>query len=144
MEEQVFYRELNSEEIEEIERLSNQAKDDISFDKNDREIDVLKKIRNFADKVNSENQELVEKYGYELGSLYGKMIEQKYGWKWYYIEKEGEGFHCVASQNRKACCAVHNYYYSILNDEDKTNNSILLFNMIKQSYPKDWDFTFLQ
>ncbi len=139
----VFYRELNTEEIEEIERLSNEAKRLISINENDTEIDVLKKNRDFSNNVDSKNQDLTEKYGYELGSLYGKIIEQKYGWKWYYIEKDDEAFYCVASPNRRACCAVHNYYYSILNDDDKINNSILLYNMIKQSYPKDWDFTFL-
>lgn len=143
MGESVVYRELNLEEVQEIERLSNEAKKNVLVNANDNEIDILKKIRDFASNINSKNQELIEKNGYELGSLYGKIIEKKYGWKWYYIEKKGEAFYCVADHNRRACCAVHNYYYSILSDKNKTNNSILLYNMIEKSYPKDWDFTFL-
>jgi hypothetical protein len=140
-----IYRELNDDESKEIERLSNNAEQILLIDSNKTEMSIiLNKIDVFVKSVRNDktDKESVEKYAYEIGSLFGNLIRIKYGWQWYYLEKENEIYYCVAPNNRRVCCAPHNYFYSILNNTHN-NNFKLLFNMIKEQYPKDWEFTFL-
>jgi len=139
------YRELTLEEKNEIKRLIEEAKLKIKYSEGDSNSIVLNKIKEFIlkSKENKTSKELIETYAYELGSLFGYLIQKEYDWNWYCLNKENETFYCITSKNKRACCAVHNYFYSILNT-DKNNNSILLYNMIENTeYPKDWNFTFL-
>jgi hypothetical protein len=144
MEKELFYRELNSEEETEIQRLSEEAKKILNITDREDELTILNKLKTISNEIrDKEEDDLIKKYAYELGSFYGEMIKKKHNWKWYYLEKENNFFYCITSNKERACCAAHNYFYSILKNQ-QTNNSILLFNMIKSQYPKDWKFTFLK
>ncbi|MHC6202139.1 hypothetical protein ACYULU_02980 [Breznakiellaceae bacterium SP9] len=145
MQKKLSYRELNSDEREEITRLSKKAQKIIFADlENENILEILEKIKKFIEsvKVSKLSSEKIEEYAYELGSLYGDTINKKYNWNWLYLEKDGETYYCVVPESRRVCCAPHNYFYTILNSTHD-NNLKLLFNMIKTQYPKDWEFTFL-
>ncbi|MDU1891567.1 MAG: hypothetical protein E6767_12845 [Dysgonomonas sp.] len=144
MADKLFYRELNLGEKEEIERLSNEAKKVLNIEGGLDYSNTLDAINNFLNLTRDKGKKvnIIEKYSYELGSLYGNLFVEKYNWNWYYLEKDREVFYCVSPSNQRVCCAVHNYIFSILTNKHD-NNMKLLFNMIKSEYPKDWEFTFL-
>ncbi|WBF54539.1 hypothetical protein HXV90_01020 [Lysinibacillus sp. JK80] len=126
-------RKLNNEEMDEIKRLSALSQEKLELDNIDDYLISLDKIKlklsYFRD--NKINEEEVEEIAFEIGSLYGNIIEQKYGWKWRHIEKNDNKGYCVVSEDQKFCCPVHNYIYSILTDTEKSNNVKLLFNMLE-------------
>lgn len=126
-------RKLNNEEMDEIKRLSALSQEKLELDNIDDYLISLDKIKlklsYFRD--NKINEEEVEEIAFEIGSLYGNIIEQKYGWKWRHIEKNDNKGYCVVFEDQKFCCPVHNYIYSILTDTEKSNNVKLLFNMLE-------------
>jgi len=136
------YRVINEDEREEINRLADNATILLKKKGNEDHASILKKMNEFIENFNSDDLEELEKYGYELGSLFGNIIRKEYGWEWFYIDSENEIFYCISSPKNKACCVCHNYIYSILLKEH-SNNMRLLFNMIKKDYPKDWKFMIL-
>ena len=137
------YRVINLEEKEEIDRLASNALKTLATDENEETSNILKKIDEFILAFDNEDPEDWEKYGYELGSLFGNLISKEYSWKWYWVEADEETYYCITSPNEKACCVCHNYFYSILT-KAHSNNFRLLFNMIeKTSYPDNWKFEVL-
>jgi hypothetical protein len=136
------YRVINSEEREEIERLANNALILLKLNLNEQSSTILKKMDEFVETFSSTDIEVLEKYGYELGSLFGNLIRKEHNWEWYWLDADDEIFYCIASPKEKACCVCHNYFYAILT-KDHSNNFRLLFNMIEHHYPKDWHFMVL-
>lgn len=136
------YRVINEEEKEEIDRLASNALAILNIDQKEKNSSLLKKMNEFVKNFNSNDSAEIEKYAYELGSLFGNIIREEHEWEWYYINKNDEMYYCITSSKNKACCICHNYFYSILTKE-RSNNFVLLFNMIEKNYPKDWNFMFL-
>jgi hypothetical protein len=123
-------RTLSKEESSEIERLSNLAQIRLGINNINDFPNVLNKIKELVDQIREKDEEDVNSIAYELGSLYGTVIQKKYNWKWIYLEKEDLQVYCICSTNDKFCCPVHNYLYSLLTTQ-KRNNVKLLFNMIE-------------
>jgi hypothetical protein len=136
------YRIINDQEREEIDRLANNALTTLQIDYSDDNSFILKIMNEFVENYNGNDYEELEKYGYELGSLFGNIIQKEFGWQWFYIDSDDETFYCITSPKEKACCVCHNYFYSILK-QDHSNNFRLLFNMIEKEYPKNWKFMVL-
>lgn len=126
-------RELKREEMDEIKQLSELSKGKLDLSDSDNNLMSLDTIKfalgNYKDNKLTEDE--VEEIAFEIGSLYGTMIEKEYGWKWMHVEKIDNKGYCVVSKDHKFCCPVHNYIYTILTDTDKSNNVKLLFNMLE-------------
>ena len=104
---------------------------------------ILDGIKNYLNNFESSDDEEITDRAYELGSLLGNTIQKHYGWNWFCVEENtDDSFHCVASNKERACCACHEYIYSILTKQH-SNNVKLLFNMINKDYPKEWNFMLL-
>ncbi|UPW81835.1 hypothetical protein [Lysinibacillus sp. Ag94] len=126
-------RKLKNEEMDEIKRLSVLSQKKLEIIDID---DYLMSLDNIESALshyrdNKFTDEEVEEIAFEVGSLYGSIIEKKYGWKWRQIEKNDNRGYCVVSEDEKYCCPVHNYIYTILTDAEKSNNVKLLFNMLE-------------
>ncbi|MFF2795149.1 hypothetical protein [Lysinibacillus xylanilyticus] len=126
-------RKLKSEEMDEIRSLSVLSQEKLKIVDIDDYLMSLDNIK-LALSHYRENKlidEEVEEIAFEIGSLYGSIVEKKYGWKWRHIEKNDNRGYCVVSEDEKYCCPVHNYIYTILTDTEKSNNVKLLFNMLE-------------
>ncbi|WP_432703136.1 hypothetical protein [Lysinibacillus sphaericus] len=126
-------RELKRDEMDEIKQLSELSKEKLNLtDSHDnlKSLDTIKlALGNYRD--NEIKDDEVVEIAFEIGSLYGTIIEKEYGWKWMHVEKNDNKGYCVVSEDNKFCCPVHNYIYTILTDIDKSNNVKLLFNMLE-------------
>ncbi len=126
-------RELKRDEMDEIKQLSVLSKEKLNLtdsDDNLKSLDTIKlALANYRDNEIKEDE--VVEIAFEIGSLYGTIIEKEYGWKWMHVEKNDNKGYCVVSEDNKFCCPVHNYIYTILTDIDKSNNVKLLFNMLE-------------
>ncbi|WP_339262681.1 hypothetical protein [Lysinibacillus sp. FSL K6-3209] len=126
-------RELKKDEMDEIKQLSELSKEKLNLtdsDDNLKSLDTIKlALGNYRD--NEIKDDEVVEIAFEIGSLYGTIIEKEYGWKWMHVEKNDNKGYCVVSEDNKFCCPVHNYIYTILTHIDKSNNVKLLFNMLE-------------
>lgn len=126
-------RELKKDEMDEIKQLSELSKEKLNLtdsDDNLKSLDTIKlALGNYRD--NEIKDDEVVEIAFEIGSLYGTIIEKEYGWKWMHVEKNDNKGYCVVSEDNKFCCPVHNYIYTILTNIDKSNNVKLLFNMLE-------------
>lgn len=129
-------RKLKSEEMDEIRSLSVLSQKKLKIVDIDDYLMSLDNIKlalsHYRD--NKLIDEEVEEIAFEIGSLYGSIVEKKYGWKWRHIEKNNNRSYCVVSEDEKYCCPVHNYIYTILTDTEKSNNVKLLFNMLEVTH----------
>ncbi|MDM5248885.1 MULTISPECIES: hypothetical protein [unclassified Lysinibacillus] len=126
-------RTLKSEEMDEIKRLSVLSQEKLEIVDIDNYLMSLDNIKSALShyRDNKLIDEEVEEIAFEIGSLYGFIVEKKYGWKWRHIEKNENRGYCVVSEDETFCCPVHNYIYTILTDGNKSNNVKLLFNMLE-------------
>lgn len=75
---------------------------------------------------------------YGLGQIFANAAGQKYNWSFTFLEfEDGLNGFAVVSGNRKACIFIHNYFYTLLTDKNRTNNCELLFNMLSGSQLAD-------
>lgn len=136
------YRPINEDEQIEINQLAAKGLVLIGLQDSAEPSAILDGIKNYLNNFESADEEETTDIAYELGSLLGNTIQKHYGWNWFYVDKNEDFFHCVASNKERACCACHVYIYSILTKQH-SNNVKLLFNMIKKDYPKEWHFMLL-
>lgn len=131
--EEIKVRTLKSEEMEEIRQLAVLGKKKLELDGSEEDLLAIDAIQTALSqfKEHELTAEEIEEISFEMGSLYGSLIEKKYGWTWIYIKKKGITGYCVVSEDKKFCCPVHNYVYFILTERNRTNNSKLLFNMLE-------------
>lgn len=79
---------------------------------------------------------------YSIGELYAKAVIDNYGWTYQFLEFE-DGFSgfAVVSPDQKWCILIHHYFHNLLHDLDKSNNSLLNYNMLEpqvlQKYHSD-------
>lgn len=124
----IQYRELTAEERTEVERLAGLGKSRLTAT-GYKSAWLIDQLAHDVDNLKS-NHTNAEYLAYELGSVYGQLISNQYGWHWTYITVDGEGTICVQSPDRYFACKVHHYFYSLLTT-DRTNNLKLLFNMME-------------
>ena len=137
------YRPINEDERKEIDQLAAKGLALIGLQESAESAAILDGIKNYLNNFESSDDEEITDRAYELGSLLGNTIQKHYGWNWFCVEENtDDSFHCVASNKERACCACHEYIYSILTKQH-SNNVKLLFNMIKKDYPKEWHFMLL-
>jgi len=101
--------------------------------------EVVKKIREYADKLLKEvtNEDELFEYALQLGSLWGSMVVKQYNWTWKHLDfgKDGQGIY-VVSPNAYYCCPPLYFLNKIMQSNNagldgKNDNTImLLFNMI--------------
>ena len=143
MSEIIEYRPINEDERIEIDQLAAKGLVLIGLQESAESSAILDGIKNYLNNFESSDDEEITDRAYELGSLLGNTIQKHYGWNWFCVEENtDDSFHCVASNKERACCACHEYIYSILTKQH-SNNVKLLFNMIKKDYPKEWHFMLL-
>ncbi|MHC1774114.1 MAG: hypothetical protein AB9834_01755 [Lentimicrobium sp.] len=125
-------RDIKNDEIIEIDKLSNEALNDLGLFNAEDILGVLKRMNDKLNKLRDTelSKTEFESLAYQFGSLFGIIIQKKYKWKWIYVEEGKYGDFCVSSLDDRFCCPVHNYIYSILTKEIN-NNSKLLFNLIE-------------
>lgn len=137
------YRPINEDERIEIDQLAAKGLVLIGLQESAESSVILDGIKNYLNNFEGSDDEEITDRAYELGSLLGNTIQKHYGWNWFCVEENtDDSFHCVASNKERACCACHEYIYSILTKQH-SNNVKLLFNMIKKDYPKEWHFMLL-
>ncbi|MHC5309157.1 hypothetical protein ACYSNM_03600 [Myroides sp. LJL116] len=136
------YRIINDNENKEICTLSLEALKILDAESNVSSLEVLKRMKKIVEEQRKENTFDIEDLAYKFGSLFGDLIKKEYGWTWYEVEYESDSFYSIVSPKEKVCCLCHSYFYSILTNEH-SNNFVLLFNMIKKDYPKEWHFEVL-
>ena len=143
MSEIIEYRPINEDERIEIDQLAAKGLVLIGLQESAESSAILDGIKNYLNNFENSDDEEITDRAYELGSLLGNTIQKHYGWNWFCVEENtDDSFHCVASNKERACCACHEYIYSILTKQH-SNNVKLLFNMIKKDYPKEWHFMLL-
>lgn len=136
------YKLLNDFENQKINNLSSEALKILKLGVNVSSLDILKRMKEVVIEQCSEITYDIEDLAYKFGSLFGELIKKEHGWRWYEVEYESQFFYSIVSPKEKVCCLCHNYFYSILTNTH-TNNFILLFNMIKKDYPKEWHWEVL-
>lgn len=133
------YRPINEDERIEIDQLAAKGLVLIGLQESAESSAILDGIKNYLNNFESSDDEEITDRAYELGSLLGNTIQKHYGWNWFCVEENtDDSFHCVASNKERACCACHEYIYSILTKQH-SNNVKLLFNMIKCTAPQKLD-----
>jgi len=132
-------RTLKNEEMDEIKRLSILSQGNLEIVDTDDYLMSLDKIKIALSHYRNNKliDEEVEEIAFEIGSLYGFIVEKKYGWKWRHIEKNDNRGYCVVSEDQKFCCPVHNYIYTILTDIEKSNNVINMLEVIHKEKVSD-------
>ena len=85
-----------------------------------------------ANEVNKNTQEFDKiDLAYGMGEIYAKAVIDTYHWEYQFLEFE-DGFNgfAVVSTDKKWCVFVHHYFHNLLHDKDKSNNSLLNYNML--------------
>ncbi len=111
----------------------------LKISENDTPQEIVKKIRVYVDNLLSENhtEENLREYAITLGSMWGEMIVNKYGWKWKYLDfgEDIKGIYIV-SQNNFYCTPPLFVLTNILLgdnyglDGNNDNTVLLTFNML--------------
>jgi len=122
------YKELSSEETQEVSRLIGIA-EELLIQEISGEDTVLNKLAEYINLIKEQNLGSAD-LAYQLGSLFGKLIVEQYGWEWIRITVDGESSTCVCAPDKRFACKVYNYMYALITTE-KTNNLKLLFNMME-------------
>lgn len=123
-------RALSHEEKEEIEHLAIDAVALLNTHV-EGSMSLINKLKEFVSGVKDNSFDVgdVKEVAFKLGSLYGQLIREAYGWKWIHATRDDASAYCVASPDEYFCCQVHVYLYRLLTTS-KTNNVKLLFNMM--------------
>jgi len=84
--------------------------------------DVTEKAKNY-DKV---------ELAYGMGELYANAIIETYNWQYFFIERmDGFDGFAVVSPDEKWVIFIHHYFHNLLHDKQKSNNSLLNYNMLE-------------
>ena len=114
MSEIIEYRPINEDERIEIDQLAAKGLVLIGLQESAESSAILDGIKNYLNNFESSDDEEITDRAYELGSLLGNTIQKHYGWNWFCVEENtDDSFHCVASNKERACCACHEYIYSL-------------------------------
>ena len=66
-----------------------------------------------------------------MGELYANAIIDTYNWQYYFIERmDGFDGFAVVSPDEKWVIFIHHYFHNLLHDNQKSNNSLLNYNML--------------
>lgn len=83
--------------------------------------DVTEKTKNY-DKI---------ELAYGMGELYANAIIDTYNWQYFFIERmDGFDGFAVVSPDEKWLIFIHHYFHNLLHDKQKSNNSLLNYNML--------------
>ncbi len=123
----ISFRLLNKDESREIDRLSAAGKGIVMAGSKD-DGEILARIAAYIDQHDNKS-EIHQRRAFELGSLYGDLIVEKYKWQWCEVNIDHETAYCVRSPDQQFACKVHHYLYALMQPGRK-NNIKLLFNMM--------------
>ena len=111
----------------------------LNVSEQDNPKDVVKNIREYVDKLLSENHSEAElkEYALQLGTLWGLMVIKEYGWLWQYLDfgQEGAGIYIVSPKTYYCCPPLYFLTKILLGNnaglDGKNDNTVmLLFNML--------------
>ncbi|WP_114789442.1 hypothetical protein U0035_07830 [Niabella yanshanensis] len=122
--------EMTSLELAEVTRLK-----DLFFKKNNLSDnnDALSCIKDKVDvlKNSSLSDDAVIDNCFQIGSAYGILIQDYFGWNWSKIKTANQFAYAICSPDLSYGIQVY-YYFNLLLTTDKVNNVVLLFNMISE------------
>jgi len=131
-----FHRELTLEEKSEIADLAITGGDSALIPADIPPREKPAKISQFLDTPESVDPDQARSLSFTLGSLYGVLIEQVYGWKWGIARfDDGEERFGVFSPDRKFAVLVHELFYNHLTGA-RESRFALLFELIGKGLPK--------
>jgi hypothetical protein len=121
-------RVLTDIEFNEIIRLANEVIEENNLEENNNDEKILDFIGSVS--VESEGNKNPNENSFKLGSLYGKIIEERYKWEWRFVQRSTFDYYGLVSPNSNWFIPVHSIFYMIFM-EGKENNTKLLFNMLE-------------
>ncbi|SDC32806.1 hypothetical protein [Niabella drilacis] len=87
-----------------------------------RSVDLLKHAALSADELNDRC--------FKTGAAYGTLIRSAFGWDWFKIKNNNQFAYAVCTPGLSYGIQVF-HYFNLLLTTDKVNNTVLLFNMIR-------------
>ena len=131
-----FHRELSLEEKNEIADLAVTGGESAMIPAELPPREKPAKISQFLDSPESVDPDQARSLSFTLGSLYGVLIEQVYGWRWGVARfDDGEERFGVFSPDRKFAVLVHELFYNHLIGA-RVSRFALLFELIGKGLPK--------
>ncbi|MBE9597817.1 hypothetical protein [Pedobacter sp. MC2016-24] len=134
-------RKPNAEEIKELEQMSSKCltlfrENNLPTDTGDAK-ELAKSVRRFIDMYRENELSVAAQdfdkvnLAYGTGELYAKAIVDTYNWEYEFLEFE-DGFagFAVVSPDKLWCIYIHHYLHNLLHDQEKSNNSLLNYNML--------------
>jgi hypothetical protein len=131
--------ELDKETVDALNEEEQKGIKLLNIAENESPKQVVERIMLFVDDIltkNYEDEDLRE-FSFQLGTIWGKMVEKEYGWNWKDIDF-GEGANIfLLSPNEYFCCNPLYFLYKILSgnnaglDGANDNTVLLLFNMLE-------------
>ncbi len=129
-------RELTLEEKNEIAGLAVSGGETAEIPADLPATEKAARIKTFLDTPEGIDDEQARTLAFTMGSLYGVLIEQNYGWKWAAIRFEDEEErYAVVSPDSRFAIAVHELFFNHLTGE-KECRFVLLFSLLGKELPK--------
>lgn len=131
--------ELDQELIDALNEKEQECLKILNMTNEDNPKALVKKIREYVDKLLSENhsEENLREYALTLGSMWGKMVVKQYNWEWKYLDfgDEIEGIYIVSPKQYYVCSPLLLLTDILLGnnqgfDGQNDNTTMLLFNML--------------
>jgi hypothetical protein len=132
--ETVIVNELDDETMEILIEEEQKAIKLLNIMENETPKQIVEKIKKMVDEIivkNCSGDELDE-YSFELGIIFGKMIEKEYNWNWKNIDYFGDGDIqlYIVSPKEYYLGNPLNFVYKILTENNIENNILELFNIL--------------
>jgi hypothetical protein len=137
--ETVIVNELDNELIEALNEKEQEGIKLLNIEENETPKQTVKKIMEMVDDILSKSfsKDELQEYAFQLGTIWGKMVEKEYGWSWKDLDFGGEvqGIYLVSPKSYY-CCPPLYFLTKILNGNNKgfdgeNDNTVLLsFNMM--------------
>ncbi|GAB3022812.1 hypothetical protein GCM10027051_29540 [Niabella terrae] len=126
----MIIKSISSEELAEINALYKSFLKDSRLSDDDqallfvhRKVELLRSARLEVEEISG--------HCFELGSAYGTLIQKSYGWGWFRIVNSDEFAYAICTPKHSYGIQVF-HYFNLLLTTNKENNTILLFNMIRE------------
>ena len=136
----VIVSEVDEETLLEISAQEKSGTDFLCIKENETPKEIVERIMTTVDKILESgdlSEEAVADISIQLGVIWGKMVEKKYGWKWKRIDLgDGNSILCLLSPQEYFVCNPLYFIHKILSGKniahygENDNTVLLLFNML--------------
>jgi hypothetical protein len=135
----VIVSELEKDIIEALDEQEQTGSKLLNITENDTPKQIVERIKDFVENILVKNhtEDELKEYSFQLGTIWGKMVEKEYDWTWKNIDfGDGNVQFYLLSPKEYYCCNPLYFLHKILTganaglDGKNDNTVLLLFNML--------------